>query len=218
MKDHLNEVFALIVGAALLILALYNRPWWGDSAAGAMIGAAGIFLVVLLLPMVEGRLTPKVAPAEPWLKPWMKPWLLILFGAATALLLRSPSGRSPDAPIQVQMPSAGQLQIIFLILVVLLLFLLIAVFVRAIERGEGVSVESHWGGLGGGLGGFHVSPPMIYLLGIVLLLMISSAVAWRAYAPPDKEGSQKPQRQQTDAAQDAAPPSPSLSPSSASQP
>jgi hypothetical protein len=210
MKDHLNEIFALIVGAALLILALYNRAWWGDSAAGAMIGAGVVTMIILLLVTFEKWLPFNLAHVAPW--------LLIAAGAATALLLRSPSGRSPAPPIQVQVPSAAQLQVIFLILVVLLLFMLIAVFVRAVGRGEGVSIESHWGGLGGGLGGFHVSPPVIYLLGIVLLLMISSAVAWRAYAPPDKGEVQKPQQQKSDAAQEAASPSPSPSPSATPQP
>lgn len=214
MKDHLNELLALAAGATLLILALYNQAWWGDRAVGAMIGAAvGTLLITLIIAL--DRYLPNFDEK-------ILPWTFIGLGAATALLLRNPSGRGPAAPVQIQMPSAAQLQAVFLILLVALLFTLIGVFVRAVGRGEGVSVESHWGGLGGGLGGFQVSPPMIYLLGIMLLLTISSAVAWRAYAPPEKEDAPKTQRQQaaaprdgSDAAQPAASPSPAAQPSPA---
>ena len=199
MKDYLNEISALLVGAVLLILALYNRAWWGDSAAGAMIGAGVVILAILLIVIFERR------GQVPFDAQTLAPWLLLVVGAATALLLRSPSGRGPASPVQIQVPSAGQLQALFLILVILLLFTLIGVFVRAVGRGEGVSVESHWGGLGGGLGGFQVSPPLIYLLGIMLLLTISSAIAWRAYGQPQAQ-------QPAAAAQASASPSPAASP------
>jgi hypothetical protein len=211
IKDHLSALLALVVSVALLASALYNYAWWGDRAVGAMIGAAVVALLIILLTIFGDRASSGVDK--------FVPWVLISFGAVTALLLRSSAGRGPAAPVQIQMPSAAQLQAIFLILLVVLLFTLIGVFVRAVGRGEGVSVESHWGGLGGGLGGFQVSPPMIYLLGIMLLLTISSAVAWRAYAPPDKEDAQKTQRQQaaaprdgSDAAQPADSPSPAAQP------
>lgn len=45
---------------------------------------------------------------------------------------------------------------------------------RQVIRGDGFSVESHWGGFGGGLGGWRVSTPLVCLLaGLALLLMVT---------------------------------------------
>lgn len=47
-----------------------------------------------------------------------------------------------------------------------LLFALL--FLRAVERGEPPLFESHWGGLGGGLGGWRISPALAYLVATLL--------------------------------------------------
>jgi hypothetical protein len=39
----------------------------------------------------------------------------------------------------------------------------IVLFVRVLERGVNLQVESHWGGIGGGLGGWRVSSSLTYL-------------------------------------------------------
>lgn len=58
-------------------------------------------------------------------------------------------------------------------------------FVSSLEDGQWPAFESHWGGLGGGLGGWRVSPSLLYLLGA---LGFASAVvalgAERNEAPP----------------------------------
>jgi hypothetical protein len=45
-----------------------------------------------------------------------------------------------------------------------LLVLSAYLFVRTIEGGERIEFQSHWGGLGGGLGGWRVSRPLVFLL------------------------------------------------------
>ncbi len=45
------------------------------------------------------------------------------------------------------------------------LFVMVWGLLRSVERGESIEVTTHWGGLGGGLGGWRVSPPVIFLVG-----------------------------------------------------
>lgn len=44
----------------------------------------------------------------------------------------------------------------------------IALFVAAVRRGIFPAIESHWGGLGGGLGGWQMSPSLSYLVAAVV--------------------------------------------------
>jgi hypothetical protein len=52
-----------------------------------------------------------------------------------------------------------------LVLLVVML-LLLREFVRAV-RYEPPRIESHWGGIGGGLGGWHISPSLAYLVAAI---------------------------------------------------
>src|SRR5713226_8852458 len=63
---------------------------------------------------------------------------------------------------------------------------------RSLSRGETVSIESHWGGLGGGIGGWRLSTPLIYLLGIVFILIVSCALAWRVFPPRGVDAQTQP--------------------------
>jgi hypothetical protein len=48
---------------------------------------------------------------------------------------------------------------------------------RSLEHGDGFAVESHWGGLGGGLGGWRVSRPLMFLIGALACAGLTFAVA-----------------------------------------
>jgi hypothetical protein len=54
---------------------------------------------------------------------------------------------------------------------------------RSLEGGESLAVESHWGGLGGGVGGWRVSPPLGYLF-CVMTFGALAAVAVSQYPDP----------------------------------
>jgi|WetSurMetagenome_2_1015567.scaffolds.fasta_scaffold1048620_1 hypothetical protein len=45
--------------------------------------------------------------------------------------------------------------------------ILLGLFIFLLIRGQSVSLDTHWGGLGGGLGGWRVSPALAALLGAI---------------------------------------------------
>jgi len=184
IKTHLNETFAIVVAGAILVFTFLNVGWWGDRALGVLIGATTI--VVILRILGASLVLPSAVTDEKrklyW--QWFLPWALIAIPTITAVVVRQASGYRLVWPIQFKTPGVPQPQSLFLILIAILLVMLLIVFVRALHRGEGVAIESHWGGLGGGIGGFQLSAPLIYLLGIVFLLVVSSALAWRIFPPP----------------------------------
>ncbi|WP_416896262.1 MAG: hypothetical protein ACMVY4_12010 [Minwuia sp.] len=69
------------------------------------------------------------------------------------------------------------------------------VFVWLLLRGEPVGIESHWGGIGGGVGGWRVTAPLVFLL---LTLFFGGAtaavVAVDAAKPAAAPDSQKQQQ------------------------
>jgi hypothetical protein len=50
---------------------------------------------------------------------------------------------------------------------------LLGLFIFLLVRGESVYLETHWGGLGGGLGGWRVSPALAALLGAIAFASLS---------------------------------------------
>ena len=48
---------------------------------------------------------------------------------------------------------------------------------RCLELGDGFAIESHWGGLGGGLGGWRISRPLMFLIATLVCAGLSFAVA-----------------------------------------
>lgn len=59
--------------------------------------------------------------------------------------------------------------------------LLVVLFLWEAMRERPLSVESHWGGLGGGLGGWRISPALIYMLGAIAFGVMLSAVVIRMF-------------------------------------
>lgn len=60
--------------------------------------------------------------------------------------------------------------------------LLIAMF-RALSQGDRFEIESHWGGLGGGLGGWRVSKPLVFLLAVLAIIGMAALAA----RPPEQK-------------------------------
>jgi hypothetical protein len=52
-------------------------------------------------------------------------------------------------------------------------------FVQHIRYGHKVGIESHWGGLGGGLGGWRISSALCFLIGSLVFAASFSALAIR---------------------------------------
>lgn len=211
IKIHLNESFAIVAAVAILAFTYFNAGWWGDRALGVLIGVAVIFGILLILGV---RVVPTIGVSQDSVKFYVEkiiPWALLVIPTATALIVRQAAGYKLVWPIHFQTPNVPQPQSLFLILLAILMVMLVIVFVRALNRGEGVTIESNWGGLGGGIGGFQLSTPLIYLLGIVFLLVVSSALAWRIFPPSQTPPAPTP----TNATSST---SPSTNPTSSSSP
>lgn len=58
--------------------------------------------------------------------------------------------------------------------------------VGAMESGEGFGLESHWGGLGGGVGGWRLTRPTVFLLA-ALFLAGASVTTVLGTAPSDRD-------------------------------
>jgi len=189
IRTHLNEFFAIVLGLGILTFALLNPGWWGERAFGVLIGVA---ILAIILPISIVILEKTLFDEDKIL-----PWILVIVPTATALILRRISGYNLVWPIQFKTPGVPSPQSLFLILIAFLVLMLVIIFVRALNRGEGVTIESNWGGLGGGIGGFQLSAPLIYLLGIVFLLAVASALAWRIFPPPATEQTESTEPQQS---------------------
>jgi len=99
-----------------------------------------------------------------------------------------------------------------------------ALLVFELSRGGGVAIESSWGGFGGGLGGWKLSPGVVYLLGMLtfsasslIFMQPRAASPASSNAPKQNPAAQNPvaqtsqtppatvPAQQTPSAQNAAP-------------
>ncbi|MFZ1010731.1 MAG: hypothetical protein WAN65_28080 [Candidatus Sulfotelmatobacter sp.] len=189
IRRNPNNTIAIITGAGILIFALVDPAWWGKAGFGLLVGIAASVPSVLILWVLDDYTT---IDAELYV-----PWALVLVPTGVALLLRRAWKQDHFQPWVVNVSlSASAIpppQTILLIVVGLLLLILIAALIHSLSRGEAVSVDSHWGGLGGGIAGWRLSAPLVYLLGIAFLLAVSSALAWRVFtasAPSPQAGQQ----------------------------
>jgi len=198
IRTHLNITLATIAGLAVVSSAILYRQWWGDRAWGVLIGSAVIVLVL----WVTDRFP---FDKEPNLMNEIFPWLLFALATITALAARRLSGQSFGVPVQLSIPTLSSPQTLLLTVLGLVLLVLLLAFASSLRKGDSVAIESHWGGLGGGISGWHMSAPLIYLLGIVFLLGVSVTMAWRMFPAPDRVTSGSPSAS-------PSPPSPTSSP------
>lgn len=202
LEAHLHQTLVSLTGIAILTSALLYPQWWGERSWGVLIGASVTTIFMSTIGRAILNVSPNAVSAFAWLG--------VIIPTATALIVRKPSAPADSSlPIQLHFPIVPSPQSVALILVGLVLLILLWVFFRALNQGEGVAIESHWGGLGGGIGGWRLSAPLIYLLGIVFLLGVSATLAWRVFPPPREAAGASP------ASTSSPSPSTSLSPSPA---
>ena len=78
-------------------------------------------------------------------------------------------------------------------------------FVRLVGDGVPVSIESHWGGIGGGIGGWSLSPSMAYLAASLLFASVSAGAFIVAIGePPVRDERKTVPRPSSSTAQDSA--------------
>jgi hypothetical protein len=178
IREHPNEALAVMAGVAILIFALVAPEWWGKASLGLLIGIASTVAAILILVVLEDQTTIDVGP--------FVAWTLVLGPTGVALLLRKlwkPDNFHPWT-VSISLSQIPSPKSILLLIVGLLLLILMIALIRSLSRGESVSVDSHWGGLGGGIAGWRLSAPLVYLLGIAFLLAVSSVLAWRVFPVP----------------------------------
>jgi hypothetical protein len=98
---------------------------------------------------------------SPWR--WWSPWLALLL---IALLAAAVYFARISAPGAIAAAVFGSAALFFA-----------ERLVGALERGERVSFESAWGGLGGGLGGWRLTSPLVYLVASAIFGALLLAVA-----------------------------------------
>jgi hypothetical protein len=95
-------------------------------------------------------------------------------------------GRAP-APEGAYVFSPEGAALLATVVVILCLGACVAVFLRLVVRAASVDdtvVESHWGGFGGGLGGWRVSPAILYLTVAVCFGALLTTVTLRLVRSP----------------------------------
>ena len=177
IRDNVSETIAIILGAAVLISALIAPGWWGERSLGVFLGVAITLAFVLSLVALDSNTS---LDAESFL-----PWTLLFVPLALGLIFRRTATHTAGSTLltRIYIPLLAPFRSVLLILAGLVLLIFISALVRSLSRGENVSVESHWGGLGGGIAGWRLSAPLVYLLVIVFLLAIVSGLAWKTLLP-----------------------------------
>ena len=205
IRNNLTVTLAIIGGLAVLTSAFVYRQWWGESAWGVLIGvAASIVAFAIIIPILEGTSFDEDR---------VIPWLFLIVPTVTALIVRRFSAQSLRLPLQFSLPSLPSAQILLLVLFGIVLVILLWAFGNALRHGDGVAIENHWGGLGGGIGGWRLSAPLIYLLGIIFMLGVSVTIAWRLFPPPkEAAGSSTPPPSPSPTVTEKPSPSPAASP------
>ena len=106
--------------------------------------------------------------------PWVLPAFAQTVGKEVAITSTPPP--SPVSPTRQFWIDASAPIVAGLLTIVTLVF--VTLLVAEVSRGGSVAIESSWGGFGGGLGGWRLSPGFVYLLVVIVFgSMASMAVA-----------------------------------------
>lgn len=62
-------------------------------------------------------------------------------------------------------------------------------FIRSMQDGGSLGIESHWGGFGSGGGGWWLSPPLSFLIGLMFSAGLLTALILRESSAPNPDGS-----------------------------
>src|SRR5262245_39996121 len=97
-----------------------------------------------------------------------------------------------------------------LLFLVFMTVVLVINLVRQIGRGDLPRLDSHWGGFGGGLGGWQISPSLMYLVASIAFAILTVTTLGRAAADlrPNRPVSNPPATQgaNTSGGQTTSPP------------
>lgn len=180
---------AVIVGFVAAIVVIFDEPASETTfAAGAMLvaGCAGLYLSFSALgfPSVAVWVWRSVSAfgtvalgAALW-RPWsassglaprailVGQMLLAVIEAVCAWFASAAATRlaPPVAPLNVSFYLHGYWRPLTFVVLLIGLVVFGVRAIRALETRGGVNIESRWGGLGGGLGGVHLSSAAVYLI------------------------------------------------------
>lgn len=160
---------AAAAGLGSVVMGLGAMGWTEAAPWAFRIGAAGYLLLTLLRTQLSSATPPRL-------------WAGAAYDIGLALLstiaafttndlvagAASRSGaatRAPQARYVIDFVRTWEGIALGILAVATLFFLFL--FVRMVERGAPPQVESHWGGIGGGVGGWRISSSLTYLLAAV---------------------------------------------------
>lgn len=173
-KDK-NLTLAVMTNLVVIASAFISPQWWGEKSLGVIYGAAVYVIFITLASLLLKKLT--------WDPKRFMPWIQVLVPTALALVLHQNTRNYQISFPRISWSDIPPPQSILLLLVAVSFLALLLGLIRSLSNGETVSVESHWGGLGGGVAGWRVSGPLVYLAVLILLAAVSSALAWRVFPP-----------------------------------
>lgn len=183
-------LLALVLGT--LFLFMQKLP---NMAQMAFTLSLGILAIVTLFIMLDERYRYSDSPAasiEDWI--FRSVWALFVIVIAGSFF----SGRLANPVQAISIILFGSLTIYFTLLTAALL-----------SSGHALSMESHWGGLGGGMGGWRLSRLMVFfILAIFFGGLTATLVTQANYAPSTNESAQAPsqQKEKSDTSNKAKPP------------
>lgn len=103
----------------------------------------------------------------------------------------------PSQPAEVHISAAAIWRFLATGLLAMGTVVFFVLFVGLIQRGVPLQVESHWGGIGGGLGGWRLSSALTYLLVAILFGGIFVMLAFKDEASAAKDQPSPPQVQKS---------------------
>jgi hypothetical protein len=68
----------------------------------------------------------------------------------------------------------------------------IVMLIRGLSRGYSPEIASHWGGFGGGVGGWRISPTIVYLIGALFFGSLLALVVHRTLNFIERAGHSTP--------------------------
>ncbi len=138
------------------------RQWWWLPASGLVLWLVDLLLLLWSQPVGDGptRLVVVLRSLTARLLDPLVAVLVVL--AAVSLRLQLPA-------IEMRVLLTGCLALLSLVFTFLL-------YLYAVRDGQPMEIRTHWGGLGGGLGGWRISMPLICLIAAISFGAMATAV------------------------------------------
>lgn len=171
-EDYLSVFVAMLAGIGSMVLAARSAGFptaalWAWRASSIAVLLVSIFATKNASTAGTVRSTSDVPPRRSWAAP-----AAAGLGVIVALLLSVASlvagdafmRRAPASKVLFTIDGVRLWQGIALAILAIGTIVFLWLFVRMIDRGITPQFESHWGGLGGGMSGWRISPSLTYLL------------------------------------------------------